>query len=80
MRKGRQIDHNWDIRRYKGDCAFYAYCKCGFYYPCHKISHSTDIFKTEIDLNKIYHYCPNCGAHKKWYNDIPRKINKFQWE
>lgn len=80
MRKGRQIDKNWDIRRYKGDGALYAYCKCGFYYSCEKIDNNNQRFHIIIDKNKLYHYCPYCGAHKKWYNEIPRKIDKFQWE
>lgn len=80
MRKGRQIDRRWDMRRYKGDCAIYAYCKCGFYYACEKeITDEQGRFGFVIDENRVYNYCPKCGAHKKWYNDPARKIDKFQW-
>ena len=30
----RGTDHNWEIRRYRGDIALYAHCKCGFFYSC----------------------------------------------
>ena len=76
MRKGRQVDRNWNIRKYKGDLALYAYCKCGFYYCCSKLVGP----KIEIDPHKLYHYCPNCGAHKKYYNERARLMNKFQYE
>lgn len=74
MRKGRGIDHRWDIRRYLGDLAFYAYCRCGWYYCC-----GDDLNNKEPEKWKLYPYCPCCGAHKKRYNDVPRKINKFQY-
>ena len=34
MKKGRRIDHAWNIRKYKGDLALYAHCSCGFQYAC----------------------------------------------
>ncbi len=83
MRKGRQIDRHWEIRRYKGDIALYAHCKCGFNYCCSSNKRNEDgswSFEQYINLNKIFHYCPNCGAHKKWYSNEIKKINKFQWE
>ena len=74
MRKGRQIDRSWDMRKYKGDGAIYAYCKCGFYYPCYKINKNENCFEVIIDPNKIYHYCPYCGKpiitfSKKYYEE-----------
>lgn len=73
---GRGIDRNWDVRKYKGDGAYYAYCRCKFFYSCGDI-----INKKEPDTWLSYHYCPSCGAHKKWYNTTPRKIDKyFPWE
>ena len=32
MRRGRQVDKLWKVRKYKGDLALYAHCKCGFDY------------------------------------------------
>ena len=75
MRKGRGVDRSWDVRIYKGDGAYYAFCRCKWYYACGSI--------LDRDPNhwKIYPYCPSCGAHKKWYNTIPKKMNKeFPWE
>ena len=83
MRKGRQIDRKWDIRKYKGDGALYAHCKCGFEYCCSSSRRNEDgswTLKQYINPNKIYRYCPNCGARKKWYNTTERKIDKFPWE
>ena len=34
MRKERGIDHRWQIRKYCGNIALFAHCKCGFEYPC----------------------------------------------
>ena len=77
MRKGRSIDHHWEIRKYLGDIAWYAHCSCGFDYACSRNKHG---FNLEQEINLLYRYCPNCGARKKWYNDIPVKINKYPWE
>ena len=81
MRKGRGIDHHWQIRKYRGDLALYAHCKCGFDYPCSLNKRNSDgTFSFEQEITKLYSYCPNCGAHKKWYNNTPVKINKYSWE
>ena len=82
MRKGRSTDHNWEIRKYRGDIALYAHCKCGFYYACSSNKRNSDgSFSFEQEITKIYNYCPNCGARKKWYNNIPKKVEKeFPWE
>ena len=34
MKMKRGTDHWWEVRRYKGDAALYAHCKCGFQYHC----------------------------------------------
>lgn len=76
MRKGRGIDHYWDIRRYMGDASYYAFCRCGYYYLCGSAFH-----KDKPENWVLYHYCPKCGAHKKYYNsDAPRYIDKFIYE
>ena len=69
MKHKRGSDHNWDIRRYIGDVAYYAFCKCGWYYSCGSVLHKEKPFS-------LYCYCPNCGARKKWYNSDPRQMNK----
>ena len=81
MRKGRGIDHSWEIRRYHGDIALYAHCRCGFNYACSSNKRNEDgTWSLEQEVTKLYHYCPNCGAHKKWYNQTPIKIDKMIWE
>ena len=81
MRKGRQIDRDWDIRKYKGDIAFYAHCSCGFQYACSSSKRNEDgTCNFQQEITKMYNYCPNCGAHKKYYNAVERKIDKFPWE
>ena len=77
----RGTDHNWEIRKYKGDICYYARCKCSFQYCC---SSSVRIHDepggSQQIINKIYPYCPQCGARKKWYNEEPIKFDKFFWE
>lgn len=75
MRKGRGIDHHWEIRKYLGDIALYAHCKCGFEYACSSSKRKPDgSFSFEQEITKLYSYCPCCGARKKWYNPEPKKI------
>ena len=72
MKMKRGTDHNWEIRRYCGDSAWYGHCKCGFEYNCSYTKYNKEKgFTTQISF--IYHYCPNCGARKKWYNKEPIK-------
>ena len=83
MRKGRQIDRIWEIRKYNDDIALYAYCKCGFVYACSSSKRKEDgswSMEQYIDSNKLYNYCPNCGAHKKYYTSEIKEIDKFLWE
>lgn len=66
MRKGRSIDHHWEIRKYNGDIALYAHCRCGFEYACSSNKRKLDgSFSFEQEIDSLYNYCPNCGAHKK---------------
>ena len=75
MRVKRGKDSHWKVCKYKGDGAFYARCKCGFYYCCGDILNRKEYFKWTF-----YHYCPSCGARKKWYNTEPIKMEKeFPW-
>jgi len=76
MKMKRGTDHNWVIRRYKGDIAWYAHCKCGYEYNCSQFK--KDSWQQEIKW--IYSYCPNCGARKKWYNEEPIKMEKTRYE
>ena len=71
----RGRDKHWDVRKYKGDGAFYAFCKCGWYYVC------GDILNHKEDSSwMMYKYCPCCGAHKKFFNPVPKKMEKeFPW-
>ena len=81
MRKGRQVDRKWDMRKYKGDLALYAHCKCGFEYCCSSNKRNEDgswSLEHEINPYKLFHYCPNCGAHKKWYFIKVKKIDKLK--
>lgn len=81
MKMKRGKDRQWQICKYLDDIALYAKCKCGFYYPCSSNTRNPDGtwgFKQEI--TKLYHYCPNCGAYKKYYNETPQQVNKYLWE
>ncbi len=74
MKMKRGTDHSWDIRKYEGDIAWYAHCKCGFGYACSSSKRDKDgSWNFEQEITKLYYYCPNCGACKKWYNEVPRK-------
>ena len=81
MKKKRGKDHSWDVRKYKGDLAWYAHCKCGFKYACSSSKRNEDgTWGLEQEINTLYYYCPCCGARKKWYNPEVHKIDKFPWE
>jgi len=82
MKMKRGTDHNWEVRRYCGDIALYAHCKCGFYYCCSSSKRNEDgTWSVEQEITRIYRYCLSCGARKKWYNEEPIKVNKhFPWE
>lgn len=75
MKMKRGTNHSWEVRRYKGDIALYAHCNCGFEYSCSSSIRNEDgTWSLKQAITKIYRYCPNCGAKKKWYNDVPRKM------
>ena len=72
MKMKRGTDHNWEIRRYKADLTWYAHCKCGYQYGCSRSLRNEDgswNFKQYIAI--LHAYCPNCGARKKYYNELP---------
>ena len=70
-----------ETRKYIDDVAIYAHCKCGFEYACSSSKRNKNgSWSLEQEITKLYYYCPNCGAHKKYYNDIPIKINKNRYE
>lgn len=79
MKMKRGTDHWWEVRRYQGDAALYAHCKCGFQYDCSSSEKDEEGY-WRIKIKCIYLYCPYCGARKKWYNKSPKKIEKYSWE
>lgn len=68
---GRGIDHHWNVRKYTGDAAYYARCRCGYYYCC-----GDSLFRKNYVDWTLYNYCPSCGAHKKWLNPKPQLIDR----
>ena len=81
MKKGRRKDHLWRFVRYKGDIGIYARCSCGFWYHCSKPEDPEhDNLRRVIDENKMYNYCPNCGARKTRYDPEVKRINRYSWE
>lgn len=83
MKMKRGTDHWWEVRKYWADYALYAHCKCGFQYVCSseiKDENQDGTWTWREKINKIYPYCPHCGARKKWYNEKPKKIEKYSWE
>lgn len=76
----RGTNHTWEIRKYKSDIALYAFCSCGFQYPCSRDKRNSDgSWSVEQEIVSLYRYCPNCGARKKW---MTKKvyIDKSVWE
>ena len=74
----RGTDHSWEFVKYSGDACYYARCKCGFRFSCCKQKWFT-IPKWEPAPEYLYHYCPDCGARKKWYKDEVVYIKGFPW-
>lgn len=76
-RKGRGIDHVWQIVKYKDNMQIYAKCSCGFRHGCSKRG---DTSKGEaflvLEPGYLYNYCPSCGARKKYYTPEIKKIDK----
>lgn len=77
-RKGRSIDHYWQFVKYLGDAAYYAKCKCGFRYACYK--ELPDSILITPSPEKLYNYCPYCGARKTRYYEEPVYIDKYWFE
>ena len=77
-RKGRGIDHQWKFYKYKGDAAYYARCKCGFEYACYKNTKPSG-FPIVPAPEKLYYYCPHCGAKKTRYCAEPVYIDDARW-
>lgn len=80
MKRGK--DHSWEIIRVKGDMAYYAKCKCGYWYKCSKIlttnPDGSSCFRSIIDPEQLYPYCACCGARKKYYDD--ENIQMIDWD
>lgn len=77
-RQKRGIDNHWQVRKYRGDIAWYAHCKCGFQYKCSSSTRNEDgSWSLKQQVSFLYHYCPHCGARKKWYNETPMKIDRY---
>lgn len=79
-RKGRAIDHYWQFVKYKGDGAFYAKCSCGFHYGCYKPKYENSSIPTVPAPERLYNYCPHCGARKTRYYEEPVYIDKYWFE
>lgn len=77
-KKGRAKDHCWEFVKYKGDGAFYARCSCGFRYACYKHD-PPDALRIVPAPEKLYNYCPHCGARKTRYYDEPIYIDKYKY-
>ena len=75
MSKRYKNDHQWHIKKFKGDAAIYAYCYCGFSYGCY---YQKGLI-CYLDPNKLYPYCPMCGAKKRTYNINPEKMDCERW-
>lgn len=77
-RQKRGIDNHWQVRKYYGDAALYAHCKCGFQYCCSSSTRNEDgSWSLKQQVSFLYRYCPRCGARKKWYNEEPVKMDRY---
>jgi hypothetical protein len=81
-RPKRGKDHNWELIKYNGDRAVYARCKCKFEYSIFLYRNGTKDFKVDENgqlmiarkPDTMYLYCPRCGAKKKTYNALIRRL------
>lgn len=77
-RKGRGIDHTWEIVKYRGNMAIYSRCKCGFRHSCYR---NGDRDKGEawtvFEPRYLYNYCPHCGAKKKYYTEGIKRLDEM---
>ena len=72
-------NHIWQFVKYKGDCALYAKCSCGFRYSCCRNANSTGLHMV-IAPEKLYNYCPMCGTRKTGYVETIQHIDEFPWD
>ena len=74
----RGRDKNWKLVRYKGNGAVYAQCKCGWEFACGHI-----IPSEKFSPDRMYKYCPACGAKKKYMSDVKDSDKEWldhEWE
>jgi len=72
-RKKRRKDHYWSFVKFDGNEAIYAVCSCGFCYLCYKSAQPPRVLPLEPDPDKLYPYCPLCGARKiKYYPEVKK--------
>ena len=71
MKMKRGTDHCWTIRRYIGDIAWYAGCKCGYEFVCSTNERNEDgSWSAKQKISHLFRYCPICGARKKQYYPV----------
>lgn len=76
----RGTDHTWEIRKYKGDGALYAHCKCGYEYAASENERNPDgSWSLKQVIYSLFRYCPWCGARKKWMTETI-KFNRTRFE
>lgn len=74
----RGTDHCWSFVKYSDDQAIYAKCSCGFAYKCDKPPQPPKVLPLDPYPEKLYNYCPLCGARKTKYYPEVKKI-KTLW-
>jgi hypothetical protein len=63
----------WITTKFKGDGAIYGKCNhCGFLHDMYKV---TEGFKVEIDMNKVWNFCPRCGRKMRGYTTEIQTFN-----
>lgn len=75
----RGTSHLWEIVKYQGDAAIYARCKCGFFYSVSLFEKDDSGWRppTKADPQRLYNYCPQCGARKTKYIPEVKKLNIY---
>lgn len=73
MGRGFRLKNNtWYIRRYKGDGALYALCRCGYKTTCYYLN---EHFGVEFKYPPPY--CPMCGERKRFFYMHNSLYNKY---